>query len=210
MKRLLIPALCSALFISPAAAQEGADKSREQLKAVMMQLRTLQTEKATMQAAQAELEAKNKTLDAQVKTQAKSLEEMAAEKKKIEESAKNKQEEQSALIKRLEGELARYKSSLDKWQAAHANITDIAKKKEAERAKLSAKASELERKVADLRTRNTELFKVGNEILDRYRKMGLGESLSAREPFTGNKRVQLQNIVQDYGDKLADQSAAKP
>lgn len=210
MKRYLILPLLSVFIISSANAQEGGDKTREQLKAVMMQLRTLQTEKATMQAAQAELDAKNKTLDEQVKKQAKSLEELAAEKKKIEDAAKTKQQEQSAAIARLESELARYKTSLDKWQAAHVTITDIAKKKEAERAKLSAKSSDLERQVRDLRTRNTELYKLGNEILDRYQKMGVGESLAAREPFTGNARVKLQNIVQDYGDKLADQSAAKP
>lgn len=175
-----------------------------------MQLRALQSEKATMQAAQAELEAKNKKLDEQVKEQAKALEELAAEKKKAEEAANRKQEEQSAAISRLNSELTRYKASLDKWQAAHVTITDIAKKKEGERAKLSAKSADLERQVADLRTRNTELFKLGNEILDRYKKMGIGESLAAREPFTGNTRVKFQNIVQDYGDKLADQSAQKP
>ena len=210
MKRFLILPLCSALFLTSVAAQEGGDKSREQLKAVMMQLRTLQTEKASMQAAQADLETKNKTLDELVKKQAKELEAVTAEKKQVEKAAADKQNEQSAAIDRLRSELTRHQTSLEKWQASHALITDIAKKKEVERAKFSAKASDLERQVADLRTRNTELHKVGNEILERYRKMGIGESLAAREPFTGNARVKLQNIVQDYSDTLADQVAVKP
>ena len=204
MKRFLALSLCSFFLLCAAPAQEGNDNK---LKNAMMQLRALQTEKATMQAAQAELEAKRTALEAQVKKQAATLEALDKEKRDAERAAKAKQEEQSAAIARLVGDLARYKKSLDKWQAAHATITDIAKKKEVERAKLSAKSSDLERQVADLRRRNVELYKVGTEILDRYKAMGLGEALSVREPFTGNARVRLQNIVQDYGDKLLDQTA---
>ena len=61
--------------------------------------------------------------------------------------------------------------------------------------------------MADLRTRNTALFTTGNEILDRYRKFSLGEAIAAREPFAGLTRVKLQNQLQEYGDKLLDQTA---
>ena len=45
------------------------------------------------------------------------------------------------------------------------------------------------------------------EILTRYQQFGLGQALAAREPFTGNAKVKLQNIVQDYGDKILNQTA---
>jgi hypothetical protein len=57
----------------------------------------------------------------------------------------------------------------------------------------------------DLRRRNNELFKLGNEILSRYEHFGLGTALTAREPFTGITKVKLQSLVQDYQDKLAEQ-----
>jgi hypothetical protein len=41
--------------------------------------------------------------------------------------------------------------------------------------------------------------------LTRYEKFGLGQALSAREPFTGITRVKLESQVQDYEDKIADQ-----
>ena len=48
-------------------------------------------------------------------------------------------------------------------------------------------------------------YKTGSEILSRYENFGLGEAIVAREPFVGITRVKLQNLIQEYGDKLADQ-----
>jgi hypothetical protein len=63
----------------------------------------------------------------------------------------------------------------------------------------------LQRTVADRETKNAELFKIGNEILNRYEKYSLGEALLAKEPFTGITRVKLETLVQDYQDKISDQ-----
>ena len=49
------------------------------------------------------------------------------------------------------------------------------------------------------------MFKVANEILVRYERFGLGDALTAREPFTGITRVKLQSLFEDYQDKLTDQ-----
>ena len=210
MNRTLIFSICAALL--PLAFTARADdaseaKLKEQLKSVSLQLRTAQQEKATMQTAQAALEATNKTLDDTVKKQAASLVTKDKEMKDAQEKAETLQAEQTAKITRLDAELAKYKTMLDKWQAANLTLDNIAKKKEAERAKLAAKSADLERKVADLRARNVELYKLASEILTRYEKFGIGEALAAREPFTGNTKVKLQNIVQDYNDKLLDQTA---
>jgi hypothetical protein len=70
---------------------------------------------------------------------------------------------------------------------------------------LASESIVLKRKLDDRDRKNFELFKLGNEILKRYEKFGLGDALAAREPFTGITRVKLQNLVQDYQDKLADQ-----
>jgi hypothetical protein len=47
---------------------------------------------------------------------------------------------------------------------------------------------------------------MGSEILTRYEKFGLGEAIGAKEPFTGLTRVKLQELVQDYKDKLLNQT----
>lgn len=51
---------------------------------------------------------------------------------------------------------------------------------------------------------NRRLYEIGNELLDRYENKGVWESLAEREPFTGLKRVELENIVQDYRFAIDD------
>ncbi len=209
MNRTLIALLCaaSASLLSPARADEASEaKTREALKSTSVQLRNITNEKAALQVEKADLEARLKALEEVSKKQAKSLEDMDKQMKEEKKKADDLQSEQAARITRLDAELAAFKKSLDKWQAAHEAIAGIAKKKESERAKLQTQAAELERKLADCRTKNAQLYKLGMEILERYKNFGVGEALAAREPFTGNAKVKLQNLVQDYGEKLLDQT----
>jgi hypothetical protein len=50
------------------------------------------------------------------------------------------------------------------------------------------------------------MYRLGNEVLDRYAQFGLGTALAAREPFVGITKVKFQNLVQDYQNKLTDQT----
>jgi chromosome segregation ATPase len=102
-------------------------------------------------------------------------------------------------------ELDDTKESLAKWKAAYEQIQTAAQKSEAERSKLASESIILKRKVEDRERKNLELYKTANEVLTRYEKFGLGDSLAAKEPFTGITRVKLENQVQDYQDKIADQ-----
>jgi len=66
---------------------------------------------------------------------------------------------------------------------------------------LAARESVLNQCVAN----NDKLFATGNEILDRYENKGCFSSVREKEPFTQNKRVQLQNLVDQYRWQLEDQ-----
>lgn len=52
------------------------------------------------------------------------------------------------------------------------------------------------------RVRNAELFKLGGEILDRYGRKDFLDLVGGSEPFVQSSRVRLENLVQDYEDKL--------
>lgn len=193
MKAPLLIAAAALLLLatrSATAADANAEtRLRESLRNTMLQLRTTQNEKATLQAQQTESEQKIKTLTTQVESLTKQASE--AEKTGADQAA----------------ELAKLKEALDKWKAAYERASTVASGKEAERAKLADKAITLERRASDLQTRNAALFKLGNEILRRYERFGLGDALAAKEPFTGVTRVKLENLVQDYQDKLSEQRA---
>ena len=116
----------------------------------------------------------------------------------------------NAKLTDQETSMAKLKETLEKLQQAYRNGEEVARAKEAERAKMAADLILLQRRTADLQTKNSALFKLGGEILTRYEKFSLGEALSAKEPFVGITRVKLENLVQDYQDKLIEQRAASP
>ena len=159
-------------------------------------LRAAETERDTLQAAkvQSDLEKKNLTdrLDALTKQATADSEALKIAK---------------AQLTERETENAQMKDLLQKLQQSQTQAVDVAKKVEAERVKLAAEVIELRRKVADREIKNLALYKLANEILHRYERFGLGDALAAKEPFTGVSRVKLENLVQDYQDKIADQLA---
>jgi hypothetical protein len=53
--------------------------------------------------------------------------------------------------------------------------------------------------------KNTQLMKVGRELLRRYEGVSFGDIAVINEPLIGARRVEVQNILQDYDDKLLEQ-----
>ena len=53
--------------------------------------------------------------------------------------------------------------------------------------------------------RDKELRKVSVEVLELYEKKTCSDSVFQREPFTGLKRVEIENTVEDLRDKLDSQ-----
>ena len=96
--------------------------------------------------------------------------------------------------------------SLGKWKFGYAKLADYAKQTEGKRAELASKIIILDRRIAEQQTKNEEMYQLANEVLDRYAIFGLGTAIAAREPFVGITKVKFQNIVQDYQNKLTDQT----
>ncbi len=177
-------------------------RMRDQLRNVMIQQQKTEAERATLQAANVELEDKLKTLDTKFKA-------LAKESNAQKDIADKTIAELKAKVMAQEQEQARLQEALASWKAGHQKITDAARKIDAQRAELAARVILQDRKVADYKRKNDELFKTGSEILARLEGFGFGTAIAAREPFTRNMRVKLETLVQDYGDKLVD-SKIKP
>jgi len=179
-------------------AENGEARLRENLRGVMLQLRNAQTDLANAQAAQA----------AQV-DEIKSLKEQMAlvKKNSVDDrlAAEKKAEKLEVKLTEQAGEIARNKEALEQWKTEYEKATGVAQSTEAKRAQLFSDSIGLERQLADMRAKNAALYRLGKEILGRYEKLGLGEQFLAREPFIGRTRVALENLIQDYDDKLTDQ-----
>ncbi len=208
MKAVTLFALLLAALTAPAGRAQAQDdataqletalrRMRDTLRTTTVRLQTAEAERATAQAALEESEKKNKDLETKLAAALKAADADKADAEKQIASLINKVGNQGEDIKRLT-------ESLAKWKEGYEKLVTQAKAIESQRSQLSVEKARLERLVADRETKNLELFKVGNEILTRYKKFGLGTAITAREPFTGITRVKLEGLVQDYADKLED------
>ena len=110
-----------------------------------------------------------------------------------------------AALAALKKQLAARNAALANSQSAYAAAASAASAAASENAALKAQLGATNTSLASCQTKNTELFNLGNQILDAYsHKDDLFGSIANREPFTGLKRVQLENIVQDDQDTLLD------
>lgn len=189
---IVILASISLLGSMHAADQDA--RTQQAMRNMTTRLRAAETERDSLQAAKLQSDQEKKALtekfDALAKQAAADSQARAASKTQLAER---------------EAENAQLQDSLQKLQQWQTHAVEIAQKIENDRAKLAGQVIELQRKLADREAKNLALFKLANEILKRYERFGLGDALAAKEPFTGISRVKLENLVQDYQDKLADQ-----
>jgi ABC-type transport system involved in cytochrome bd biosynthesis fused ATPase/permease subunit len=177
----------------------ATQKMREALRNTMIQLRDANAKLATAQAAQTEAEEKNKELQGQ-------LEELTKKSTSEKKTADATIEDLGTKLTASELQVNHLTESLGKWKLGYAKMAEYAKATEGKRAELASKIVILDRRIADQQLRNAEMYRLGNEVLDRYAQFGLGTAIAAREPFVGITKVKFQNLVQDYQNKLTDQT----
>ncbi|HEY5237622.1 MAG TPA: hypothetical protein VIJ62_04515 [Rhizomicrobium sp.] len=182
MRKLFLLAVFVSLNAGAAAAQTMEDRLREQLQSVTTQMHQMQDDQANLQAAKAAAEKERDSLKV----------ELASAKAQL--AIASKQSDQSP-------ELA---AEMAKVRDAYMQAADSAKQSQAERDKAQTALTGSQALLTECERKNGVLLHVGNEILDSYSRFDFGDALGANEPFIGTKRVELENLAQDFGDRLYD------
>jgi DNA repair exonuclease SbcCD ATPase subunit len=200
--RILTLAVIAALS-SPLIAADKVNpveqKMRETIRSTMIQLRDANAKLATAQSAQAEAEDKIKELQTK-------LEELTKKTDSERKTANETIDDLKTKLATQDLQVSHLSESLGKWKYGYAKMAEYAKQTEAKRADLASKIILLDRRIADQQVKNAEMYRIGNEVLDRYAQFGLGTAISAREPFVGITKVKFQNLVQDYQTKMTQQT----
>jgi chromosome segregation ATPase len=203
---LILLALFSAFPVGSLMATDAPateeDRLRSALRDSTIQLRTAQSDLANLQSTDAALAAEKAAVSDKLEALKK---QMITERISADKSA-------SILATQLAEQkqvAAKLKGDLEKAEAVGAKASEADRTAEAQIARLKSEKIFLERKVADLESKNLSLFLTGNEILSRYAEFSLGNALSAKEPFVSLTRTKLENLVQDYQDKLLDERATQ-
>ena len=211
LRSLFTVIIMASLSLGALRAQDAPSnvetRLREALRNTTVQLSDAQNQVVTLQASQAQSDKDNAALKAKIDAltaQVAALTKQSADDKAASDKAIADLHTQVAD---QAGQIARLNQALSEWKNAYNQVAQLATTKEEARAKLALQVALLQRTIDDREAKNIELFKTGSEILIRYEKFGLGDAIGAKEPFIGLSRVKLQELVQDYKDKLLNQTA---
>jgi hypothetical protein len=181
-----------------ASAQQQEDpqaRLRAALRDATVRIRQLEDENATLQAKQAELDRDRQAAVQKASQSDKELQGLRGH------AASDQQAQQQASEAQ--------KETLAKWEAAYKDAATIAQTRDADAKNMEAALVALREKDRLAEEENDKLFKLGQELIDLYQNKSMLDALGD-EPVTKLKRVEYENVVQDYQDKLRDSHVTYP
>jgi hypothetical protein len=195
-KKLGLAVLCAGLIcgLVPAAAQQQDDQTsrlRAALREATAHARDLEDQNATLQAKQSEADRDKLAL----------TDKLAADEKELAGLRQHEAADQGALHQ-SSAQLEAEQANLAKWQGAYKDAAEKAVTRDSDAKRLDAALSQTRHRAETCEAKNQDLYKLGQQVLDLYDQKGLFDLLAAGEPVTKLKRVEYENIMQDYQDKL--------
>ena len=105
--------------------------------------------------------------------------------------------DQAAATQRSQG------ASIAKLQDSYGKTSQALSSRDADAKRLDAVVARLRPQLQSCEAKNASLYKIGEEVLDLYNKEDIFD-LASREPITKLKRVEIENAMQDYEDRMRD------
>ncbi len=203
-----------------AAADSGDKKEREALRKMRLMIQTFEQEKSALQQENNSLNEKVKALGSQVgDIKSASTGQIRKKDARLGEVEKElvavKQENQFLVAKlqstqqSLEELTLKHKEVV---QAAQNSLQDGVKQGEEYNNKIKeaeVKISQQSQAIDMCEKKNLALYNLNMEILEKYKSKGVWGSFIQAEPFTQIKRVEIENTLQEYKDKLDSQKMEK-
>lgn len=160
----------------------------------MQQLQQLTSERAALQAENAKLQQDLERVqkDLQKATAGKAALENRTRALELSASRGETSVQQSA--EELERSRAQMQELIAKFRETAQTLRDV----EGERAQARSQLAAQERETKTCIDRNAGLYNLNAEVLERIASRGFWSAVGEREPFTKLKRVELDNLIDDY------------
>jgi chromosome segregation ATPase len=198
MKRLVVLLTALALAGAALAQQARDDGGAARLQAMVQQLTA---ERTQLQTASTKPKTDLDTANAELK---KARDANAALERRLAQ-AETSVTQVNAANTRSAAQIEQQRASTAELVARFRMLAETLADTELERNELRATLAARESALKQCVTNNQKLFDTGVEVLGRYEQKGCFTSMRDNEPFTQNKRVQLQNLVDEYRWALEDQ-----
>jgi chromosome segregation ATPase len=190
--------LAAGIGVADAQTARSGGNANAQL---MQQMQQLASERTSLQAENArmkkELEDLRKDRDSLKKAQT-SVDQRAQASTAALARATNERES-------LQEELQKTKDKMQELIAKFRETVQTLREAETDRANVKQTLAARDRDLKVCVDRNIALYKLNGEVLTRLENQSTWSRVARAEPFTKLKRVELENLVDDYKGKAADQ-----
>lgn len=201
-----------ALFILPmsvTAPAWSADKKetrqREAQRRTQQAIKQAQAKTAELEQANADLGDKLKEQEQRVNEAQQNLDGFSRKNKRL---AEDYAKEQAKAVD-LEARLKEAESNLRQTQTELAEVSALQLEAQRQLKTTALEKTALDDTLAICSGKNEQLYQFGRELINHVERPEGFTSILRAEPFTQIKRVELENIFQDYRDNL-DQNRMKP
>ncbi|MGB9128475.1 MAG: hypothetical protein WCB97_02410 [Thiobacillus sp.] len=204
MKTLPLLLAMMALATSPSWAANDS-REKQMLRRMQQQVQQLDQARALAEqekaAALADKETAERELDKVRSAEASSKRQLASERaarSRIEAELKALQAESEALKARLADTEKQLADSVALQRATAQTLAQVESAKKQTEGQLSGKAHDLQ----VCQNHNGQLYGIGREMMQKYRDKSCQDALVQAEPFSGLKKVEVENLLETWRDRL--------
>jgi chromosome segregation ATPase len=201
-------------------AQQDDRRAREAARRMQQMQQQLTQEKAQLEQDKAKLEKENADKEKQIKQLLAKLKRTEAGTKQSEADAKQKSAEVDHLKAELDAMSLKFveqREKADKLADNYKASVETIKTRDAEKETLNVRTLE-QREIIGRQSRliqaceekNLALYQLGTDLLQRYRNKSVMDALKQAEPFTQLEKVKMENLLQEYSEKMDAKKIDRP
>ena len=203
-----------------ASAQQDDRRAREAARRMQQMQQQLAQEKAQLEQDKAKLEKDNADREKQIKQLQARLKRAEAGTKQTEADVKQKAAEVEHLKAELDAMSLKFveqREKADKLADSFKASVETIKTRDAEKETLNARTREQRdiigrqaQLVQACEEKNLALYELGSDLLRRYRNKSVMDALKQAEPFTQLEKVKMENLLQEYAEKMDAKKIDRP
>ena len=206
---LMLLVVASTFLTSNVWSQDKpASREREALRRAQQQVQQIRQEKTTLEEKLASFEQEKTALVQEKEKLAGQMNGAQARAKS--ESAKGQQlqlalDAMTQEKQTLQAKTAELDQRLAELTTKHANIERELAQTQAQKKQAQSTLSMRDEQVASCEDKNMRLYRYGRDLIGQCRDHSATDAVLRLEPFTGIKRVAIENLLEEYRDKLDTQ-----
>ena len=194
----LLLVLLGMSLVAPAQA-DTASREKQFLRRLQVMQQQMNEQNAALRKERDALAAQLAAAQASVASLKEKSREASGEALDLKKSLQVQQRDNAALAQQL----AQAQQALATLRQQHDDTLATLKASADANNRLKATGAEQRGQIADCEHKNLLLYQANTELLKKYQNKSAWDALAQKEPFTGIEKVRIDNVLQEYRDKLA-------